>query len=165
MNWILLFAVAGSVGCRAASARVALHAGDAAPRELGASDSTDLLFVTTAAECFGCRIQGGFVALRAAQRTAGDIWAPRLTALLVARGSDDSLAFSRTLEYERIVAQIKVMTREQASRIFDLDRIPAIFLIEKGRVVREWESVGRRALGRDDITDALAEVRNGAKGQ
>lgn len=148
--------------CQAASADVDFGIDDTAPIEIGAGGSTNLLFVTTLEDCFGCRIQGGFVALRSAQRTGDSAFAPRLTALLVARSLDDTLAFSQTLQYERITARIKTMTPREAGRIFDLGRIPAIYLLEDGRVVREWQSGGQTVLviGRNDITGAVAEIRN-----
>lgn len=135
---------------------------DLGPTEMHDGGSISVSLVTTLDDCFSCQIQGGFVALRSVQRARDNALAPRLTALLVTRSLDDTLALSRVLKRERITARIQAMTPREARKIFDLGKIPAIYLLENGRVVREWEASSQAAIviGRNDIRDAVAEIRN-----
>jgi hypothetical protein len=70
------------------------------------------------------------------------------------------MTFSKSLLDERLTARIQVMTLRQAARIFNLGRIPAIYLLENRRVVREWTSDAQAAIAlrRNDIREAIAEI-------
>lgn len=142
---------------------VDVRIGDAAPIHMRPTGSSSLLFVGTLDDAFGCRIQDGFVALRSVQRARDSVFAPpSLTVLLLTRSAKDTLAFSRALQHERLTAHIQTMTPREARSVFDLRRIPAIYLVENGRVVQKWESNNRipTVMGRHDITDALTQLRS-----
>ena len=45
-------------------------------------------------------------------------------------------------------------------RLFDENRLPAMYLIEDGRVVQEWEPIpgqGRVLIGRSELMDAVTK--------
>ena len=85
-----------------------------------------------------------------------------MTALLVTRELNDTLALSAILKRQRIIARIKTMTPGEAIRILDPDRLPAIYLLKDGRVVRKWEAYKGTAvhIERNEIFEAFAELRN-----
>jgi hypothetical protein len=153
--------VAGSVvlalACRSSQGHADLGVGDRVPVELGVDESVHLMFVTTFEDCFSCRIQGGYVALRSTQLPDADRPPVPITALLITRDEADTLAFGHALADERIVARIRVVTPRQAAKVFDLSRIPAIYLLAGGHVMREWEA-GGPVLGRNDISVAVGET-------
>ena len=146
--------------CQGRPAGKELRVGDVAPAEIGVDSSTNLLLVTTSEDCFSCRIHHGFVALRTALRAEGFGGVPRVTALLVVGPREDTVSLSNSLENERIAAQIKTISSKRAKTFFDLERLPAIFLVDQGRIVREWTGLGwvGADVRRTDIADALVQV-------
>jgi hypothetical protein len=98
-------------------------------------------------------------------RRADSTRRPRLTVLLITGRSDDTVALASILKRERLMARVQTMTPRDAKKVFDLRKIPAIYLLEKGRVVREWEAQRGApiAIERNDITKALTEIRNGQR--
>lgn len=145
--------------CQAAPA-VHLAVGDTLPSAVAVPDTAALLFVSTLEDCFSCRIQGGFVALRSVQRSLAPEVAPSLTALLVAKVPSDTLQFAETLRGERLHARIVTMTPGQAKRVLNPAKIPAIYLIKKGRVIGVWES-GQDVvieMGRNAIVDEIGKM-------
>jgi hypothetical protein len=155
VRWLLLTA-AFFTACR--SQPVDVKVGDPAPLRTQAGGHATVLFVTGLDDLLDCPFQDALVALRSAQRAGAN--GAAVTALLVTRNAGDTLAFSRALQRERISPRIETISPAEARRSFDLARIPAIYLIEDGRVAREWEQLDRTvpAIRRNEIADALAQV-------
>ena len=163
-KWTLLLLAGLVTACHSTSDDVEISLGEVIPAALG-GDSTDVLFVTTIEECFSCRIQGGFVALRTAGslEDSGIAALPRLTALVIVRKEGDSAKFARTLQEERITARVRTVPLALAERTFNLQRIPAIYVLSGGKVARMWESGGPAfvSMGRNEVKDALGRLRAG----
>jgi hypothetical protein len=119
-----------------------------------------LLFVTTPEDCFSCMMKGGFVALRAAQRSLVSVGNLRLTALLVTAAAKDTVALRELLQYERLSAAIVSMNPRKAMQFFERSQIPAIYLFRDGLLKQYWSSVNSaaKALRRDEIAEAVERL-------
>ena len=137
-----------------------LKTGDKVPQALVGTVDRGLLFVTTVEDCFSCRIQGGFVALRAVQRGADTALAGTVTAVLISRKASDTAAFLQVLQNERIKARVVHIAPGKAQDYFAQERVPAIWLVAGGRILREWVPTKRGgvALERNDILHASSGI-------
>ncbi len=106
-----------------------------------------------------CHLRDVFSALRALQRKADGAPAPELVVISVTRNALDTLVFRHSLNNERVAGRIKTLLPRSASRSFDERKLPAMYLIEEGRVLREWESRGgqRIVIGRNEIIEAAVK--------
>ena len=80
--------------------------------------------------------------------------------LAVNGNPQDTLFFRKTLTRERVDGRIECIAPRAAKRIFDENRLPAMYLVENGRVVQEWERTpdqGRVLIGRDELVDAVTK--------
>jgi hypothetical protein len=114
-----------------------------------------------AEDCLSCDLQGVFVAIRALQREGTGENGPEVVLLAVSRDSSDTLLFRRTLRTERVAGRIVRIPPRDAREFVSDDRLPAMYLIKKGRIVWEWErdpEHGPVWIERFDLLDAVSKT-------
>lgn len=161
MKWISIVTAAIFGACQPPLAKVDLDLSDVAPPVMQLGESATVVIVARLDDCLNCNLRGGFVALRSLQRNSDSALVPKVVVLLVSRNVLDTLLLRQSLNRERVGARIETISPHGARRIFDEKKLPAIYLIEDGLVVREWESGGLQGvvIGRSEIVDAVSEVR------
>jgi hypothetical protein len=168
---IVAVALAAGTGCTRDRHGPDFEVSQVAPVELrteAADGSTPGLWLIAAADdCFGCRLEAGFLALRSMQRADNALPAPKITVFLVGQAPSDTIAFSAILRSERITARIVLVSLRTARRHLHPRKMPAIYWVWGGRVLGKWENTGLRQLvvGRNDIRDAMSRTAGEHGGQ
>lgn len=145
-------------GCRGSGAD--LNRGDVPPTFTQSRGRWTVALVATIEDCLTCDLRGVFVALRALQGMRTEGLRPEVVMLAVTGNPQDTLFFRQTLTRERVDGRIERIAPRAARRIFDENRLPAMYLIEDGRVVQEWEPIpgqGRVLIGRGELMDAVIQ--------
>lgn len=155
--WGMILVPAGLLtGCQRPSGDVDI--GDQLPVSTQARGLNGVVLVTRVDDFVDCQMQDAAVALRAAHAVDGGV--SSLTVLVVTRNTADTLAARRALERQRLAPRIEAVSPSEAMRVLDMSKVPAIYLVEDGIVVEEWEPDidGRLQIQRDAIREALAQV-------
>jgi hypothetical protein len=149
-------ALFGLVACHQdGTGRLAAQAGGELASAGGGGDWS-IVLVGSPEDCFSCKLQGVFVALRASQR-ADSALRPRVALVLITRSSRDTGPAAWLLRREHVIAAIAALSPEEAREHFDLTNTPAIYLLNGGEEIKRWEAGNGSAvaIGRDDPIDAL----------
>ena len=147
--------LAGCLGTRAD-----LNRGDMAPTIIQSRGRMTVVLAASVDDCLSCDLRGVFVALRALQGRGTGGLMPELVVLAVTGNARDTLFFRQTLDRQRVTGRIERIAPRGARRMFDENRLPAMYLIEDGRVVHEWEPIpdqGTVLIGRGELVDAATK--------
>lgn len=155
---ILSTVAALSWGCL--GARADLSRGDPAPALMQTSGRMTVAIVATVEDCLSCDLRGVHVALRAMEGGgAGDVM-PEIVVLAVTRDARDTLFFRQTLHKERVTGRVELLEPQAARKIFDGNKLPAMYLIKDGRVVHEWKPTRDQRIVMIDRNDLREAVSN-----
>lgn len=152
---VIAAVLAGCLGTRAD-----LNRGDVPPTIMQSRGRMTVALAASVDDCLSCDLRGVFVALRALQGRGTGGLMPELVVLAVTGNERDTLFFRQTLNRQRVTGRIERIAPRAARRIFDENRLPAMYLIEDGRVVQEWEPIpdqGRVSIGRGELIDAVTK--------
>lgn len=117
----------------------ALDRGDHVPEFMNAGDHAELAIAATVDDCLTCDLLGVFVALRVVQGSYAEGEGPDLVIFAITTRSDDTTYFRQTLERERLVGRIQVITPRAAAKSMNLRNLPTLYLVKEGEVVEKWE--------------------------
>lgn len=127
--------------------RADLNPGDPVPALMQLNGRITVMLTATVDDCLSCALRDVFVAVRTLQARRSGNPKPEVLVLAVAHETRDTLVFRRTLTQERVTARIQRIVPRDAASIMDLDKQPAMYLINDGRIIQEWEpSANRRVL-------------------
>lgn len=163
MRSVVLAVTVVLISCQVAPMRSKGTGGSLSSLGVDAGGGVRLVLVTTVESCFSCRMHGGFLSLRTAQRMGDGLAGSEVTALLVSGTTEDASKLAMMLSDERIRADIRILSRRQTEGFFGAGRFPAIYLFVNDTLQRRWESItqGGLELRRDDIVTAIREVAHG----
>ena len=158
MRASVLLALLTTASCTFPRYQSDLRVGDVVPPELTNPGTEGIWLVARPEDCFGCRLEGAFVALRSVQRAGGSAESTRVRALLITPSPHDTLSFSGALTLERVQADIAIMSPRVGRRIFNSRKLPAIYFVQDGRITHEWKatSLARIVIGRHEIRDVVS---------
>ena len=135
-----------------------LDVGNTAPRFAVGSGGNTLTLIARAEDCISCGFRDTFVAMRALENATSSTGAKLDVALwIVTSNPKDTVVVRQLLTRQRLVTRIGIIRPTAARAVFKHGKIPAVYLIQDGVVVREWEAGtgGVLVVGRDDFAEAL----------
>jgi hypothetical protein len=91
--------------------------------------------------------------------------APEVRFLAVSNRVSDTLYFRQTLSRERVEGRITTLSQRAASRLFVPERLPAMYLVDRGVVVAAWEPSLERRVVRIQRDELLTLIESRTKGE
>ncbi len=163
-RWLALLLLLG--GCtRGPELGRELRVGSPAPDVMQLDGRYALVIVGSVEDCLSCDLLGLFVALRALQHSHVTTAAPEVRFLAVSNRVSDTLYFRQTLSRERVEGRITTLSQRAASRLFVPERLPAMYLVDRGVVVAAWEPSLERRVVRIQRDELLTLIESRTKGE
>jgi hypothetical protein len=160
VKWFIAVIVAVSLGCQ--SSEVELNPLDVTSATMQSRATVTVVVAARVDDFLSCNLYDGFAALRQLQWQADRLSVPEVVVVAVTGDARDTLTIRGALSRERIAAPIRVVSPHDAGRFLDENMLPAIYLIQGQRVVRQWKSTTDRGpivIGRREVADAVTGHR------
>lgn len=152
--WVVIAGGAWACGGKSSD----LDIGSAAPSFIEGSRGNTLALIARVEDCISCGLRDAFVAVRVLEGAVTPSGPGLDVALwIVTSNPSDTIVVRQLLTRQRLILRISVIRPAVAWAVFQSTKIPAVYLIQSGLVVREWEAGpgGDVVVARNDFAEAL----------